>query len=43
MAAGTHPLIPDYFIKRARKTIIEAANQSLWQRAPRGKASDQAD
>jgi hypothetical protein len=42
-AAGTHSLIPDYFIKRAGKTIIDAANQGLRQRVLRGKASDQAE
>jgi hypothetical protein len=36
-------LIPDYFIKRAGKTIIDAANEGLRQRVLRGKASDQAE
>lgn len=31
-------LIPDYFIKRAGKTIIDAANEGLRQRVLRGKA-----
>jgi len=34
-------LIPDYFIKRAGKTIIDAANEGLRQRVLKGKASDQ--
>ena len=34
-------LIPDYFIKRAGKTIIDAANEGLRRRVLRGKASDQ--
>ncbi|HTI77127.1 MAG TPA: SRPBCC family protein [Mycobacterium sp.] len=34
-------LIPDYFIKRAGKTIIDAANEGLRNRVLRGKASDQ--
>jgi uncharacterized protein YndB with AHSA1/START domain len=33
-------LIPDYFIKRAGKTIIDAANEGLRQRVLGGKASD---
>jgi Polyketide cyclase / dehydrase and lipid transport len=36
-------LIPDYFIKRAGKTIIDAANEGLRQRVLRGKASDQPE
>jgi hypothetical protein len=36
-------LIPDYFIKRAGKTIIDAANEGLRQRVLGGKASDQAE
>jgi hypothetical protein len=36
-------LIPDYFIKRAGRTIIDAANQGLRRRVLRGKASDQAE
>ena len=39
-AAGTRLLIPDYFIRRAGKTIIDAANEGLRQRVLRGKASD---
>ncbi len=35
-------LIPDYFIKRAGKTIIDAANEGLRREVLRGKASDQA-
>jgi Polyketide cyclase / dehydrase and lipid transport len=33
-------LIPDFFIKRAGKTVIDAANEGLRQRVLRGKASD---
>jgi len=36
-------LIPDYFIKRAGKTIIDAANEGLRQRVLRDKASDQPE
>ena len=36
-------LIPDYFIKRAGKTIIDAANEGLRQRVLGGKASDQPE
>lgn len=36
-------LIPDYFIKRAGKTIIDAANEGLRQRVMRGKAPDQPE
>jgi hypothetical protein len=36
-------LIPDYFIKRAGKTIIDAANEGLRNRVLRGKASDQGE
>jgi hypothetical protein len=36
-------LIPDYFIKRAGKTIIDAANEGLRQRVLRGKDSDQTE
>jgi uncharacterized protein YndB with AHSA1/START domain len=36
-------LIPDYFIKRAGKTIIDAANEGLRQRVLKGKASDQSE
>jgi len=36
-------LIPDYFIKRAGKTIIDAANEGLRQRVLKGKASDQPE
>jgi uncharacterized protein YndB with AHSA1/START domain len=35
--------IPDYFIKRAGKTIIDAANEGLRQRVLRGKGSDLAE
>src|ERR1700758_5096867 len=42
-AAGTRLLIPDYFIRRAGKTIIDAANEGLRQRVLRGKASDQVE
>src|SRR5262245_17749344 len=34
-------LIPDYFIKRAGKTVIDAANEDLRNRVLRGKGSDQ--
>jgi len=34
-------LIPDYFIKRAGKTIIDAANEGLRRRVLGGKPSDQ--
>jgi hypothetical protein len=36
-------LIPDFFIKRAGKTVIDAANEGLRQRVLRGKASDQPE
>jgi hypothetical protein len=36
-------LIPDYFIKRAGKTIIDAANEGLRQRVISGKASNQSE
>jgi hypothetical protein len=36
-------LMPDYFIKRAGKTIVDAANEGLRQRVLRGKACDQAE
>jgi uncharacterized protein YndB with AHSA1/START domain len=36
-------LIPDYFIKRAGKTIIDAANEGLRKRVLRGKDSDRAE
>jgi hypothetical protein len=36
-------LIPDYFIKRAGKTIIDAATEGLRNRVLRGKASDQPE
>ena len=36
-------LIPDFFIKRAGKTIIDAATEGLRERALRGKASDQPE
>ena len=36
-------LIPDYRIKRAGKTIIDAANEGLRREALRGRASDQAE
>jgi Polyketide cyclase / dehydrase and lipid transport len=36
-------LIPDFFIKRAGKTIIDAAIEGLRQRALRGKGSDQPE
>jgi uncharacterized protein YndB with AHSA1/START domain len=36
-------LIPDYFIKRAGKTIIDAANEGLRQRVIGGKASNQSE
>lgn len=36
-------LIPDYFIKRAGKTIIDAANEGLRRRVLGGKASDQPE
>ena len=36
-------LIPDYFIKRAGKTIIDAANEGLRQRVLRGKDSNQPE
>jgi hypothetical protein len=36
-------LIPDYFIKRAGKTIIDAANEGLRNRVLTGKPSDQGE
>jgi uncharacterized protein YndB with AHSA1/START domain len=36
-------LIPDYFTKRAGKSIIDAATEGLRNRAQRGKASDQSE
>ena len=36
-------LIPDFFIKRAGKSIIDAATEGLRNRVQRGKASDQSD
>jgi hypothetical protein len=36
-------LIPDFFIKRAGKTVIDAANEGLRNRVLRGKASDQPE
>jgi uncharacterized protein YndB with AHSA1/START domain len=36
-------LIPDYFIKRAGKTIIDAANEGLRQRVLRGKTFDRPE
>ena len=36
-------LIPDFFIKRAGKTVIDAANEGLRERALRGKRSDQSE
>jgi enamine deaminase RidA (YjgF/YER057c/UK114 family) len=39
---GWDRFIPDYFIKRAGTTIIDAAKEGLRQRMLRGKASDQA-
>jgi Polyketide cyclase / dehydrase and lipid transport len=36
-------LIPDFFIKRAGKSIIDAATEGLRNRVQRGKASDQSE
>ncbi|HKP43165.1 SRPBCC family protein [Mycobacterium sp.] len=36
-------LIPDFFIKRAGKTIIDAATEGVRSRALRGKPSDHAE
>jgi uncharacterized protein YndB with AHSA1/START domain len=36
-------LIPEFFIKRAGKSIIDAATEGLRNRALRGKPSDQSD
>jgi hypothetical protein len=36
-------LIPDFLIRRAGKTIIDAATDGLRNRVLRGKASDQAE
>jgi hypothetical protein len=36
-------LIPDFLIKRAGKTLIDAANESPRNRVLRGKASDQSE
>ena len=36
-------LIPDFFIKRAGKTVIDAANEGLRNRVLRGEASDQPE
>jgi Polyketide cyclase / dehydrase and lipid transport len=36
-------LIPDFFIKRAGKSIIDAATEGLRNRVQAGKASDQSD
>ena len=36
-------LIPDFFIKRAGKTVIDAASEGLRNRVLRGKASDQPE
>ena len=36
-------LIPDFFIKRAGKSVIDAANEGLRERALRGKRSDQSE
>jgi polyketide cyclase/dehydrase/lipid transport protein len=36
-------LIPDFFIKRAGKTVIDAANEGLRERALRDKRSDQSE
>jgi hypothetical protein len=36
-------LIPEFFIKRAGKTIIDAATEGLRNRVMRGKPSDQAE
>jgi hypothetical protein len=36
-------LIPDFLIKRAGKTIIDAATEGLRDRALRGKPSDQPE
>jgi hypothetical protein len=36
-------LIPDYFIKRAGKTIIDAANEGLRRRVLKGNVSDQPE
>jgi hypothetical protein len=36
-------LIPDFFIKRAGKTIIDAATDGLRKRVLRGKPSDQSE
>jgi hypothetical protein len=36
-------LIPDFFIKRAGKTVIDAANEGLRQRVLKGKSSDQGE
>ena len=36
-------LIPDFFIKRAGRTLIDAANEELRNRVLRGKASDQPE
>jgi hypothetical protein len=38
-----HSLIPDFFIKRAGKTVIDAANEGLRQRVLRGKHSDHSE
>ncbi len=36
-------LIPEFFIKRAGKSIIDAATEGLRERALRGKTSDQSE
>jgi hypothetical protein len=36
-------LIPEFFIKRAGKSIIDAATEGLRNRALRGKTSDQSE
>jgi hypothetical protein len=36
-------VIPDYFINRAGKTIVDAANEGLRQQVLRGAACNQAE